>query len=151
MGTRLTTMLLGVVATLLLYPGTALASWFQWGTEGSYVHQISHLLFAGAMLYFIYEMRKAGLTQYRGFRLLSWSCWIFVFWNLDAVIGHSLEWALLNPVIMGQGLSRWLYMEDLHTWLFYLFKFDHFLLLLPAFYLFYRALKAFGGNPQPEE
>ncbi len=142
---------LAVLAAVTLTPAPARAEawvgWFQWGTQGSYVHQFSHLLFAGAMLFFLRELYWGELAGKPGFRSLWWSCWILVFWNLDAVVGHSLEWSLANPVIMGEGLSRRLLMEDLHTWLFYIFKFNHFFWLMPAFYLFYRGLRAFAEHP----
>jgi hypothetical protein len=146
---------ISVFAALLLAPAPVRAEawvgWFQWGTQGSYVHQFSHLLFAGAMLYFLREMYWSELVGRQGFRCLWWACWILVFWNLDAVLGHTLEWALANPVIMGEGLSRRLLMEDAHTWLFYIFKINHFFLLIPAFYLFYRSLKAFAQTPPGKE
>ncbi len=137
-----------VFVTLLFFPRYSFASWLQWGTEGSYVHQMAHLLFLGAMLFFIYEMRREGLQKYRGFRYLTWTCWVLALWNLDAVVGHTVEWSLANPVILGHGLSRRLLMEDFNTWVYYLTKIDHFALLIPAFYLFYRGLKALAQEPQ---
>ncbi|MBM4285223.1 MAG: hypothetical protein FJ128_08230 [Deltaproteobacteria bacterium] len=134
-----------IFGALLLYsPRPALAAWFQWGTEGSYVHQTAHFLFAMAMLFFLYEMHQGGLSTFQGFRRLRWACWLLVVWNLDAIAGHSLEWALLNPVIMGQGLGQRLLMEDLHTWAYYFTRFTHYSLLPPAFYLFYRGVKEFA-------
>jgi|UniRef100_A0A7C5AK96 hypothetical protein len=120
--------------------------WFQWGTQGSYVHQFAHLLFLGAMLVFIWELYKGDLREWPGFRCIVWACWLLAWWNLDAIWGHALEWSLLNPVIMGQGFSRRLLMEDLHTWLFYLTKITHFVLLVPAFYLLYRGLRAMAAK-----
>lgn len=133
-----------VFVFLLFSPRYAAASWFQWGTEGSYVHQIAHLLFGGAMLFFIYQIRHENLQQQRGFRYLMWACGFLVIWNLDAFVGHAVEWSLSNPIIMGHGLSRRLLMEDEYSWIYYLTKFDHYALLIPAFYLFYRGLKAFS-------
>jgi len=115
--------------------------WFQWGTEGSYVHQVSHLLFLAALLFFIREMLQGGLVQQRGFRLIAWACGILALWNLDAVIGHALDWSLVNPVILGHGFTRRLLMENVHTWLYYLTKLDHALLLVPGIYLLYRGFK----------
>lgn len=144
---RLFAVCFGVLVTLLFFPRHSFASWFQWGTGGSYVHQMAHLLFLGAMLFFIYEMRREGLQKYRGFRYLTWACWLLALWNLDAVVGHATEWSLTNPVILGHGLSRRLLMEDFQTWVYYVTKFDHFALLIPAFYLFYRGLKVFAREP----
>jgi len=126
-------------------PRPALAvSWLQWGTQGSYVHQTAHLLFAGAMLFFIYEMVHERLQKFRGFRYLIWACGVLALWNLDAFVGHAVEWSMTNPVIMGQGLSRRLLMENFTSWVYYLTQIDHFLFLIPAFYLFYRGLKTFA-------
>lgn len=148
---RSLTIVLGVFLALLLSSRPAAAQWvgwFQWGTQGSYVHQFAHLLFFGAMLFFIREMRRGGLHAYPGFRCLVWACWILAFWNLDAVLGHTIEWSLTNPVILGHGLNRRLLMENLQTWIFYLTKFNHFFFLIPAFYLFYRGLKALAQKTQ---
>lgn len=139
----------GALLALLLLPASASAQWvgwFQWGTQGSYVHQFAHLLLLGAMLFFIREMHRGDLRNLPGFRCLVGACWLLALWNLDAVVGHAIEWSLTNPVIMGHGLSQRLLMENLQTWLFYLTKFDHFFLLIPAFFLFYRGLKAMAGK-----
>jgi hypothetical protein len=135
-------LIFAAAAGLLLFsPGTCLAWSFKWPTEGSYVHQIAHLLFGGAMLFFIYEIFHAHLQKFRGFRYLLWTCGFLAVWNLDAVIGHWADWTLSNPVILGHGFGRRLLMDDFQTWVVYLTKIDHFVLLVPAFYLFYRGLK----------
>ncbi len=137
-------------AILLISPPPALAWSLQWPTEGSYVRQTAHLLFTAAMLFFIREIYYAGLQRFSGFRLLIWSWGILALWNLDAFVGNWSEWTLSNPVIVGNGFSRQLVMCDPHTWLFYLTKIGYFLLLLPAFYLFYRGLKVLTHEPRPE-
>lgn len=135
-------LILAAVAGLLVgSPATSLAWGVMWPTEGSYVHQTAHLLFAGAMLFFIYEISHAHLQKFRGFRYLLWACGFLAVWNLDAVIGHWADWTLSNPVIMGYGFGRRLLMYDFQTWVVYLTKIDHFVLLVPAFYLFYLGLK----------
>lgn len=132
---------LGSMLLLLCSPASARAALFEWGTEGSYVHQIAHLLFFGAMLFFIKEMHRGELQAAPGFRCLIWACWLIAIWNLDAIIGHTIDWSLRNPLILGEGLSRRLVMENTRTWLFYFHRLNHFLLLPPAFYLFYRGLQ----------
>ena len=95
-----------VFVLVLFAPRYALAqwvTWYQFGTEGSYVHEIAHLLFAFAMLFFIYEIFHAHLQMFRGFRLLVWAWAILALWNLDAFIGHWADWTLQNPVILGEG------------------------------------------------
>jgi hypothetical protein len=140
-----------VFSLLLLTPGPCLAQWpdwFKFGTQGSYIHEAAHLLFAAAMLVFIREIYRAGLNQVRGFRLLVWSWAFLALWNLDAFVGHAADWTLTNPVILGSGFARKLLMYDAHTWVVYITKIDHFLLLVPAFYLFYRGLKVLVRESQ---
>jgi hypothetical protein len=139
----------GFVLVLLL-PSQALAQWVTWhdfGTQGSYVHEIAHLLFGLAMLFFIYEIVHVRLQQFRGFRLLVWAWALLALWNLDAFVGHWAAWTLENPVILGQGWSRRLLMYDFHTWLVYITKIDHFVLLVPAFLMFYLGLRALAQKP----
>jgi hypothetical protein len=140
---------LAIFAFLLLQPQKAQAWGPEWITTGSYVHQIAHLLFAWAMIFFILHIRREQLRQFKGFRYLSWAAVFFVIWNLDAVVGHFSEWALTNPVFLGKGLGRRLLMYDPNTWLFYFTQINHFLFLPIAFYLFYRGLKAFSQEPPP--
>ena len=142
-----------VFALLLLSPRPGLAQWvgwFQFGTEGSYVHQAAHLLFAAAMFFFILEIYQAGLEKFSGFKFLLWAWALLVFWNLDAFIGHWADWTLENPVILGKGFARQILMYDAQTWLVYITKIDHFLFLVPAFYLFYRGLKVLAQDSRGE-
>jgi hypothetical protein len=141
---RVAPVVVAAFALLCLAPRPALAQWYSWytfGTEGSYVHELAHLLFALAMIFFIQEIFHAGLQRFRGFRLLAWAWGLLAWWNFDAIVGHWAEWTLMNPVITGQGLGRRILMADLKTWIFYIGKIDHFILLVPAFYLLYRGLR----------
>jgi hypothetical protein len=144
---------LATVTLVFLAPRFSLAegvSWYAFGTEGSYVHELAHLLFAAAMLSFIYEIFHGGLQRSRGFRLLAWAWGLLAWWNLDAVVGHWAEWTLKNPVITGTGFGRQVLMSDLKTWIFYIGKIDHFVLLVPAFYLLYRGLKVLDQQAEVE-
>jgi hypothetical protein len=141
---RVIQVFLAASTLVFLVPRPALAQWPSWyafGTEGSYVHELAHLLFALAMIFFIQEIFHAGLQRFRGFRLLAWAWGLLAWWNLDAIVGHWAEWTLKNPVISGEGFGRRILMTDLKTWIFYIGKIDHFILLVPAFYLLYRGLQ----------
>lgn len=138
-------------ALLLISPASALALSLEWPTEGSYVHQVAHLLFGAAMIFFLREIYKTGLQRFRGFRCLIWAFGLLALWNFDAFIGHWAEWTLHNPLIQGEGFSRQLLMSGTHTWLFYITKIDHFILLPPAFYLFYRGMKTLARESRSEE
>jgi len=141
------------VVFVLLSPRSGLAQWVSWhqfGTQGSYVHETAHLLFFLSMLFFIHEIFYANLQKFRGFRLLVWAWAVLAFWNLDALIGHWADWTLENPIILGHGWGRRLVMYDFQTWLVYITKIDHFLLLVPAFLIFYLGLRALVQKPGAE-
>lgn len=141
---RLAQILLGLVILVLSQPGAAAAANFLWETQGSYVHQMAHLVFAVAMIFLISEIRRGELRGVPGFRSLVWACGLLALWNVDAVVGHSLDWSLASPIIMGEGLDRRLLMENWHSWAYYITKITHFALLPPAIYFFYRSLKRFS-------
>jgi hypothetical protein len=136
--------LCGLVMLVLLAPRLGLAFEMGWDTQGSYVHQMAHVVFAIAMVFLILEIRGNELRGRPGFTCLFWACVLLVWWNLDAVVGHTLDWTLLYPVILGEGLGRRILLDDWHTWGFYLTQITHFLLPVPAFYFFYRSLKRFN-------
>jgi hypothetical protein len=139
-----------VFVLVFLSPRSGLAQWVTWqqfGTEGSYIHETAHLLFALSMLFFIYEIFHARLQKFRGFRLLVWAWALLAFWNLDAFVGHWADWTLENPIILGRGWGRQLLMYDFQTWLVYITKIDHSVLLVPAFLFFYLGLKALVQKP----
>ncbi len=141
---RVVQVLIPTLTLPFLAPQVCLAEWFNWyefGTQGSYVHEFAHLLFAAAMIFFIYEIFHTELQKFRGFRYLAWAWGFLAWWNLDAVVGHWAEWTLKNPVILGQGFDRQILMYDFQTWIFYIGRIDHFVLLVPAFYFLYRGLK----------
>lgn len=140
-----------VASAVLWSPASSLAALLEWETQGSYVHQFAHLLFLAAMLFFIREMYQAGLQTARGFRCLIWACWLLALWNLDAVIGHTIDWSLRNPLILGKGLSRRLVMENVSIWIFYIHRLNHFLLLPPAVYLLYRGLRIMAREFQARQ
>jgi hypothetical protein len=151
---HLTSVLVASFVILLLTPRYGLAqwhTWYQFGTEGSYIHEIAHLLFGTAMIFFIIEIYQAGLESFRGFRLLIWAWGLFAYWNFDSIVGHWADWTLENPVILGQGFFRKILMYDAKTWIFYIGKIDHSILLVPAFYLLYRGLRALEQRTIAEE
>jgi peptidoglycan biosynthesis protein MviN/MurJ (putative lipid II flippase) len=142
-----------VVVLLFLAPSQGLAQWVSWykfGTEGSYVHETAHLLFFCAMLFFIHEIFQAHLQKFRGFRCLVWAWVLLAIWNVDAFIGHWADWTLYNPVILGEGWDRRILMDSFQTWLVYITKIDHSILLIPAFLLFYLGLRALVHKPGAE-
>ncbi|MFZ5449889.1 MAG: hypothetical protein ACOZFS_14760 [Thermodesulfobacteriota bacterium] len=133
---------------VLCQPQAALALISHGHPEGLYVHQIAHLLFAGALIFLVYRVHKEGLQKKSGFRLLTWSCVWLVLWNLDAFVGHWAEVLLSAQDFIGQAreFSQRLLMSGPVAWVYYLTKLDH-LLLVPGFYLLYRGLKTLEHLP----
>ncbi len=123
--------LTGLTAFLLGAPSPGAAVEFLWETQGSYVHQMAHIIFAIAMIFLILEIRAGEIRGRQGFKYLIWACVLLIWWNLDAVVGHALDWTLTSPVILGGGLDRRLLMESWHTWGYYLTQITHYLLPVP--------------------
>lgn len=144
-------LIFSVACCLLIFsPCYSLALDFKWPTAGPYVNEIAHLLFLGAMIFFIYEIRYAGLEKFRGFRYLLWAWAFLALWNLDAFVGHWVAWPLTGPAVLGEGWSSRLLMYDFHTWTAFLTQLANFILLVPAFYLFYRGMKALAETSRAE-
>lgn len=118
--------------------------------EGLYVHQMAHLLFAGALLFLLLQMRRQGLIKTAGFRQIVWACWLFILWNALAFTGHWAEVVLSVQDFSGEGLSRCLIMSTISAWIYYVAKLDH-LVLVPAFFLLARGLKLLFHRPQEEK
>lgn len=127
---------------VLCQPRGALAFISHGHPEGLYVHQLAHLLFAGALIFLVYRMHAEGLQKKSGFRVLTWSCAWLVLWNLDTFVGHWAEVLLSAQAFIGRAgdFSQRLLMSGPVAWVYYLAKLDH-LLLVPGFYLLYRGLK----------
>jgi len=138
-----------MVASLTLFPQTALALQPHGPPEGLYVHQMGHVLFAGAMIFFLLQMKGKVMPGLPGFRLIRLVCVLLALWNLDAFVGHSAEVYLSPECFVGPAgdFSRRLLMTGLPAWVYYLTKMDH-LILVPAFYLLYRGLK---GSAPPRD
>jgi hypothetical protein len=135
---------------LLLSPPSSLAAGIQWPTASPYVNEIAHLLFLGAMIFFIYEIRSAGLEKFRSFRYLLWAWALLALWNLDAFVDHWAAWSITGRPVLGEGWSSRLQMDGFHTWTVFITQLANFILLVPAFYLFYRGIKALAQIPRTE-
>jgi hypothetical protein len=127
---------------LIFSPHDSLAADFMWPSAGPYVNEIAHLLFLGAMIFFIYEIRYAGLKNFAGFRYLLWAWVLLALWNLDAFLGRWAAWSVSEPIVLGTGQSLRLQMHDFHSWVVFFTQINNFILLIPAFYFFYRGIKA---------
>jgi hypothetical protein len=131
-----------------LFPRPVLAIQPHGPPEGFYLHQIAHLAFIGALIFFIYKLAQE-VPKHRGFRLLAWACGLLVLWNLDHLAGHlsALPISTLDFLGLEGHLNQRLVMSGPSHWIYYFTSLDHFI-LLPACYFFYRGLKALAREAE---
>jgi len=126
-----------------LMPGSAYAIQLHNEAEGIIVHQVGHSIFLVSMLILIFSISEKGLGSERGWRLIQYSAFVFVLWNLDAIFAHFLDNQF--GMVKIENISLW--SIDIVTKsdnfyiavLYYLLKLDH-LLCVPAIFLFFRGL-----------
>jgi hypothetical protein len=143
MGRSVNQICLGVIAFIIFDPRPTLALQTHGPPEGLYVHQLAHVFFAAALLFLIWQVKYERLVGLPGFRQIRWACGLFVLWNIVAFLGHLSEMLLIPQAFQGQqgDLSQRLIMSRISAWIYYLTKLDH-LILVPAFFLLFRGLKA---------
>ncbi len=134
-----------VVAGVILFPGHAHAIQLHLTSEGIITHQMGHLFFLVSMVALIFTLSGKGLDKQKGWRLIQYSAFFFILWNLDAILGHFLDNQIHAVKIENLSFSR-MRMEvhndsSLLYWLYYLLKLDH-LLAVPAMLLFYGGLSS---------
>jgi hypothetical protein len=145
---RHSAMIFSVACSLLFFfPQDGLAAGFICPREVPYANEIAHLLFFGAMIFFIYEILNLGLEKFTGFRHLLWAWVLLALWNLDAFVGHWLLRSFTGPFIVGKGWSMRLQVYNFQTWIIFLTQISNFILLFPSFYFFYRGIKALAEMP----
>lgn len=137
-----------VCCLLLISPASLMAAGSLWPSAGPYVNEIAHLLFLGAMIFFIFEIFSADLKQFLGFRYLFWAWVLLALWNIDTFIGRLAAWSLTGPLFLGEGLPLRLQIADAPSWIVFITQALNFILLVPAFYLLYRGLRALANFPR---
>ncbi len=108
-----------VLLSFLMFPGTAWAVQRHSG-EGLVAHEIAHLALALALAQFALQARRSWAA---GGRLLAWGAVLFGLWSLWAFTSHLLP-----------GYPVWAR--------------DH-LILVPAFFLLWRGIRARAREPRP--
>ncbi len=78
-----------ILVILQVLPESAWALQPHGAPEGIYVHQMSHLLFAGALVYLYMHTRRTPELQSKGWKYLQTFCILFAFWNVLALVGHE--------------------------------------------------------------
>lgn len=131
-------------------PSVAWATQVHAEPEGLYSHQLGHGFFVVSMGVLVYWLRGRRLIRHRGWRYLQYSAFLFVLWNVDAIVVHALEnrddlfmrfsEGTLHAFLQPYPGREWV------TLLFYVCKMDH-LLCVPAIIFLYFALRHMIRSP----
>ena len=138
-----------IVYGILFFANPAYAVQVHGPPEGLYVHNMAHIFFSSAIIFFLYYFRKHPPGKGPPWRFLRCSLFMFLLWNIDALIVHILsigipetafhmprdifEHALLPPITF-------------KVFLYYFLKNDH-LLCVPAMLFLVLSLRAFWATP----
>jgi len=95
------------------------------------------------MVILIFTIRNKGLDSQKGWRLIQYSAFFFILWNLDTITAHFLDNQIHAVKIENISLTRIKVVthndSSLLAWLYYFLKLDHFL-CVPAMFFLYRGL-----------
>ncbi|MEN8210172.1 MAG: hypothetical protein ABFR31_00520 [Thermodesulfobacteriota bacterium] len=141
----LKTFLILVFAYLFLLPAECFATQLHASSEGIITHQAGHLFFLFSMVALILTISGKNLGSQKGWRLIQYSAFFFVLWNLDAFTAHFLD----NQVhaVKIENISLWTldivaYNDSqLLGFVYYILKLDH-LLCVPAMLLLYKGISS---------
>jgi len=131
------------VVLLILLPIDVFATQLHASSEGIITHQMGHLFFLFSMVALIFTVTGKGLDQQKGWRLIQYSAFFFILWNLDAMAAHFFDNQIHAVKIENISLGK---MQIITTndslmlaWFYYVLKLDH-LLCVPAMLFLYRGL-----------
>ncbi|MBU0464269.1 MAG: hypothetical protein KKD21_03240 [Proteobacteria bacterium] len=130
-------------AGLVFLPLNVYATQLHASSEGIITHQIGHLFFLFSMVALIFTITDKGLDKQKGWRLIQYSAFFFILWNLDAITAHFFDNQIHAVKIenISFGKMRIITNNDssLLAWFYYVLKLDH-LLCVPAMLFLYKGL-----------
>ena len=131
------------VALLILLPMDVFAIQLHASSEGIITHQMGHLFFLFSMVALIFTVTGKGLDRQKGWRLIQYSAFFFILWNLDATTAHFFDNQIHAVKIenISFGKIKIITSNDssVLAWFYYVLKLDH-LLCVPAMVLLYKGL-----------
>ncbi|HBH28354.1 MAG: hypothetical protein N839_0003030 [Desulfofustis sp. PB-SRB1] len=135
---------LAALSLMLAWPEYAWALQSHGEPEGLYVHQIAHILFAGALAYLVWHTRRTQEFSERGWKYLQLFCLLTIAWNVIAFTGHQVQEYLSIDDFLNKGSWHELitYPITIAKALHYLTKMDH-LLFTPALLALMISLRCF--------
>ncbi len=133
------------IAGLILLPINGYATQLHASSEGIITHQVGHLFFLFSMVTLIFTITGKGLDQQKGWRLIQYSAFFFILWNLDTITAHFFDNQILAVKIENISILKMKIVTNnnssLLAWFYYLLKLDH-LLCVPAMLFFYKGLSS---------
>ncbi len=131
------------IASLILLPLDVYAIQIHTSSEGIITHQVGHLFFLFSMVVLIFTITGKGLNKQKGWRMIQYSAFFFVLWNIDAIIAHFLDNQICAIKIENISLTRIKLVSQNDSsvlpWLYYILKLDH-LLSVPAMLFLFKGL-----------
>lgn len=132
-----------VITGLTLLPAVGHATQLHASMEGIITHQAGHLFFLFSMVVLIFTITGKGLNKQKGWRLIQYSAFFFVLWNMDTIMAHFLDNQIHVVKIENISLDQIKVITNndspLLAWVYYFLKLDH-LLCVPAMLFLYRGL-----------
>ena len=131
----------GAFICFIFLPVDASATQLHASSEGIITHQVGHLFFLFSMVALIFTITGKGLNTQKGWRLIQYSAFFFILWNLDAIAAHFFDNQIHSVRIenLSLGQIRVVSQSELLAWLYYVLKLDH-LLCVPAMLFLYGGL-----------
>ena len=129
------------IAGVILMPVEGSAIQLHASSEGIITHQVGHLFFLFSMVVLIFTLSGKGLDKQKGWRLIQYSAFFFILWNLDVIAAHFMDNQLHAVKIETISLT-WIKVvtdSSVLAWIYYGLKLDH-LLCVPAMLFFYKGL-----------
>jgi hypothetical protein len=139
----LTLIPVALAAGLILFPANGYTTQLHADSEGIITHQIGHLFFLFSMVVLIFTITGKGLNKEKGWRLIQYSAFFFILWNLDAVAAHFFDNQIQAVKIENISLTTMRIVtgsnSSILAGVYYMLKLDH-LLCVPAMFFLYRGL-----------
>lgn len=132
-----------MIAGMILLPVNGYATQLHTSSEGIITHQVGHLFFLFSMVLLIFTVTGKGLDKQKGWRLIQYSAFFFILWNLDAITAHFFDNQIHAVKIENISIGKMKIVTNndssLLAWFYYVLKLDH-LLCVPAMLFLYRGL-----------
>ena len=134
-----------IFVCLILLPLDVYATQLHASSEGIITHQVGHLFFLLSMVALIFTVTGKGLNKQKGWRLIQYSAFFFILWNLDALAAHFLDNQIravaMENISLGQIRVVAKNGSSFLAWVYYVLKLDH-LLCVPGMFFFYRGISS---------